>query len=528
MSRLFALLSACAALAGPFSMTAPAGAADGEQSAARPEMVDRFYRGRSIINAAANAAGGAPALRGVTSISFTVVGEVSNDIQGYAAARIGDPAHDGEQIIYNRLDFAGARFNQIAQQRYKSGYDSAFGTIWLGGAQHAVRYMPRDYSTTESAPSPFAAGGAAAITARFAPPLLLQRALQNFRSITWIGEGSAAGEVADIVEFSFDEITRFRLFIARKDAAVRRVEGIAPDPIAADIVSAVDFSGTQSVGGFVFPTNAIVTRRGPALQKIRLENIAVNPTFTDDDFAPPADFASRPALSGQLKTTNIAGRVYEVSGLAGGAYQTPFVVMDDFVVAFEAPLGVPQSRQVISEIRKAAGDKPIRYVVISHFHADHAGGVGAYVEAGATILSSAENESVLAAYARSNRPQFQGQEGPADGLVPRFETVPEEGFDIRDAKGGILHIVDFPRSTHVEHMLALHDPGAGVFMGADHHIEAVRWNPTFERTASWIRSHKDVATLLGVHDRPMTREALLEAAKARRGEGFRSVVPGID
>jgi hypothetical protein len=528
MSRLFALLSACAALACPFLVTASAGAASGQQSAARPEMIDRFYRGRSIINAAANAAGGAPALRGVTSISFTVVGEVSNDIQGYAAARIGDPAHDGEQIIHSRLDFAGARFNQIVQQRYESGYDSAFGTIWLGGAQQAVRYVSRDYSTTQGVPSPFAAGGAAAITARFAPPILLQRALQNFRSIAWIGEGSAAGEPADLVEFSFDEITRFRLLIARNGGAVLRVEGIAPDPIASDVVSAVDFSGAQTVSGVVFPTSAVVTRRGAVLQKVRLRNIVVNPSFTKEDFAPPMDFANKPAPTPLLKTTIIAGRVYEVSGIAGGTYQTPFVVMDDFVVAYEAPLGVPQSRQVISEIRKAAGDKPIRYVVISHFHADHAGGVGAFVEAGATILSSAENESVLAAYARSNRPQFQGQEGPVDGLSMRFKAVPEEGLDIRDAKGGILHIVDFPRSTHVEHMLALHDSVSGVFMGADHHIEAVRWNPMFERTASWIRSHKDVATILGVHDRPMTREAFLAAVKARRGERFQSVVPDID
>jgi glyoxylase-like metal-dependent hydrolase (beta-lactamase superfamily II) len=525
MPRIPALAPALT-LAGAIMTTAPLAAQPTELSASRPEMVDRFYCARAALNAAAQASGGATALRGVGAISFVLVGEVSNDIQGFEAKRIGDPAIDGVQTIDNRFDFAGARFKQIVSQNYKSGFDSAFATIWRGGTQYSVRYVPRDYSATEGAPSPYAAGGASAIAARFAPPLLLQRALQNFRSAACVGEANK--NAADIVEFSYDEITRFRLHIARKDGTVRRVEGVAPDPIAADIVSAVDFSGEQTVSGIKFPTNAVVTRRGSILQKVRIEDVAINPAFTDADFAPPADFASATAPSPQVKTTQIAGRVYEVSGLAGGTYQTPFVVMDDFVVAYEAPLGVPQTRQVIAEIRKVAGDKPIRYAVVSHFHADHAGGVGAYVEAGATILSAPENETVLKTYARSNRPQFQGQDGPIDGLEMRFEAVPERGFEIVDGKGGVLTVVDFPQNSHVERMLALYDSADGVFMGADHHIDAVRWNKTFERTVGWVRSHKDVGIVLGVHNRPATREAFLAAARARRRERSSIDIPGLN
>jgi hypothetical protein len=78
-------------------------------SAARPEMVDRFYRGRAIINAAAQAAGGVQALRGVTGLSYVAVGDVSNDVQGYNASRIGNSARDGAQRVVNRFDFAGSR-----------------------------------------------------------------------------------------------------------------------------------------------------------------------------------------------------------------------------------------------------------------------------------------------------------------------------------------------------------------------------------------------------------------------------------
>ncbi|MEQ1818458.1 MAG: MBL fold metallo-hydrolase [Terricaulis sp.] len=485
--------------------------------APRAEMVDRFYRGRAVINEAVQAAGGAQALRGMTALSFVVAGDVSNDVQGYEAADIGNPTRDGSQRVTNRFDFAGQRFYQRVEQDFESGYNSAFSTIWRGGTQYAVRYVPREYAETVNTPSPFGAGGSVMIASRWLPPVILQRALQNFRSAALVGEGTIGDAAADVVEFSFDEATRFRIHVTRADHKIRRVEALAPDPVSADDASVANLSGDQIVGGIAFPTRIVASRRGATTLDLALGDVVVNPTYTDADFAPPAGFLAQNE-SAQVRATQIAGRVYEVSGLAGGTYQVPFVVMDDFVVAYEAPLGLPVTRQVIAEIRRIAGDKPIRYVVISHFHSDHAGGVGAYVEAGATVLSSVENQAVLQIYASSNRPQFQGQEGPRADVRLQFQAVPDGGYDIIDGAGSRLRVFDFPRNSHVEHMLGLYDPDTGVFMGADHHIRAVAWNPTFETFARWVRRTEGVQTILGVHNRPMSRTDFLAEAQRRRPE----------
>ena len=144
-----------------------------------------------------------------------------------------------------------------------------------------------------------------------------------------------------------------------------------------------------------------------------------------------------------------------------------------------------------------------------------------HVEAGATILSAAENREVLQTYASNNRPQFQGQEGPRANVTMQFQAVPESGYEIMDRAGSRLRVVDFAETTHVDHMLALYDPETHIFMGADHYIQAVLWNPTFERTARWIRRNREVTTLLGVHVRPMSRDEYLAAAQTRRGEARR-------
>jgi glyoxylase-like metal-dependent hydrolase (beta-lactamase superfamily II) len=480
--------------------------ADGE------DMVSRFVRGRAVINAAVEAAGGAQAIRALGGISYSLDIVVANDIQGYRASDIGKPARDGTMNVINRFDLTGNRFSQSIRQDFESGYDSGFTSIWAKQIQYAVRDVPRDYSKTENAPSPFAAGGAFMVAARWLPPVILQRASQNARSLSWAGEATVAGDTTDIVEFSFDEFTRFRVFVARGDRRVRRVETIAPDPVSADDVTVSLFNGEQRVGGVAFPTEITSQRRGATNQKITLGQIVINPAFKDADFEPPAGYAAMTFPGPKVQAQQVGGRVYEVTGLAGGTYQVPFVVMDDYVVAYEAPLGIGATRQVIAEIRRVAGDKPIRYVVVSHFHADHAGGIGAYAEIGATILSSAGNQAILQQYAVNNRPRSAGQEGPRPDVKINFQPVPDKGMTLVDGKGGKLEIIDFAANSHVEHMLALYDPESGIFMGADHHIGAVSWNPTFGRTADWVRKNRKVQKLTGVHDRPMERGAFLARA----------------
>lgn len=514
--RVLTIALLTAAFAAP-----PAVAADVAATRER-QMVDQFYRGRAIMNEAAAAVGGAAALNGIARIGFSLDGEVRNDVQGYRASRIGAPERDGSQRVVGRYDIAGARFHQRVSQRFDSGFDGAFATLFQNGTQDSVRYASRDYSRQENAPSPFGPGGAYMQSARLLPPLLLQRALRNFRSIAWVGETTTATGQADVVEFSFDDATRMRLVIGRAGKRVVRAVAIAPDPVVGDDLAIVEFSGAQIVAGVEFPERVSTRRRGFEVLDLRLTDVEINPEFKDEEFAPPPGFKSTAPTAQQPRAALVAGRVHEVSGLAGGTYQVPFVVMDDFVVAYEAPLGLQPSRQVIAEIRRVAGDKPIRYVVISHFHADHAGGVGAFVEAGATVLSSAENEAVLRTYATANRPQFQGLGGPIASIEMRFEAVPESGYDIVDRVGGKLRVVDFAGTSHVDHMLALHDPASKALMTADHYIEAVRWNATFERTATWVRGAADVDVVLSVHNQPISRTDYLAAAKTRRLEMRRS------
>ena len=63
----------------------------------------------------------------------------------------------------------------------------------------------------------------------------------------------------------------------------------------------------------------------------------------------------------------------------------------DFVAVIEAPLNEERSLAVIREVSRLIPNKPIRYVVNTHHHFDHSGGLRTYLAQGATIVTHQGN-----------------------------------------------------------------------------------------------------------------------------------------
>ena len=64
----------------------------------------------------------------------------------------------------------------------------------------------------------------------------------------------------------------------------------------------------------------------------------------------------------------------------------------------EGPFGEARSLAVNEEIRKAIPNKPIKFVINTHHHIDHAGGLRAAVAEGAAIVTSIMNKRIYPQY----------------------------------------------------------------------------------------------------------------------------------
>jgi glyoxylase-like metal-dependent hydrolase (beta-lactamase superfamily II) len=94
-----------------------------------------------------------------------------------------------------------------------------------------------------------------------------------------------------------------------------------------------------------------------------------------------------------LKLVELAPNVQHVQG---GTANNLIVAMKDYLVVFDAPFGETQSRMVIDLAKAKYPGKPIKYLVLTHHHMDHAGGTRTYVAEGATVLVAAPTRAYLA------------------------------------------------------------------------------------------------------------------------------------
>jgi glyoxylase-like metal-dependent hydrolase (beta-lactamase superfamily II) len=77
--------------------------------------------------------------------------------------------------------------------------------------------------------------------------------------------------------------------------------------------------------------------------------------------------------------------------LGGGSHNSMLVEFRDFLAVVEAPLNEERSLAVIGEVHRLVPNKPIRYLVNTHHHFDHSGGLRTYVAEGATIVTHQAN-----------------------------------------------------------------------------------------------------------------------------------------
>jgi glyoxylase-like metal-dependent hydrolase (beta-lactamase superfamily II) len=140
------------------------------------------------------------------------------------------------------------------------------------------------------------------------------------------------------------------------------------------------------------------------------------------------------------------------------------IEMKDHVIVVEAPLDDSRALAVIGEVRRLVPAKPIRYVVNSHQHFDHAGGIRAFAGEGVTVITHETNraffEQALAAPARISPDHLakSGRKGTVEGV--RDKRVLTDGTRT-------VEIHHMAASPHEDGMLMVYLPAEKLLSQAD-------------------------------------------------------------
>jgi hypothetical protein len=133
-----------------------------------------------------------------------------------------------------------------------------------------------------------------------------------------------------------------------------------------------DFAGVK------FPAKIIQYQDGHPSLDLTVTAVRANPSI---DMQVPENVRTNPT---PVKTEKVADGVWYITG---GSHHSVLIEMKDYLVVVEGPQGDQRSMAVIAEVKKLVPNKPIKYLVNSHHHFDHSGGVRAYAAEGATIVT---------------------------------------------------------------------------------------------------------------------------------------------
>ena len=86
-----------------------------------------------------------------------------------------------------------------------------------------------------------------------------------------------------------------------------------------------------------------------------------------------------------LAVQKLAEGVWAATPERGG--NVGWFVYGDGVVAVDAGIDNATAKEILRQIAETTGGKPVRYLVLTHAHADHSTGARAFVAAGAVVVA---------------------------------------------------------------------------------------------------------------------------------------------
>jgi len=165
---------------------------------------------------------------------------------------------------------------------------------------------------------------------------------------------------------------------------VQRVESRMPDPVLGEVAVVTSYDEYRSFGGVWFPTRIRQSIAGSPVLDLTVKDVQVNGKV---DLEVPENVRS---ATERVAAEQVAPGVWF---LGGGSHNSVAVEMKDHVILVESPLGDARAEPLLAEVKKLIPGKPIRYVVNSHSHFDHAGGLRAAVAEGAAVITQQANKA---------------------------------------------------------------------------------------------------------------------------------------
>jgi len=160
--------------------------------------------------------------------------------------------------------------------------------------------------------------------------------------------------------------------------AIERVESSYGSPVVGDINVVTYYGPYRDFGGIKYPSKIIQYQDGKPTLDLAVTAVSANPPV---NIEVPAAVRDNPVAA---KSEKVADGVWYITGVSAASV---LIEMKDYLIVVEAPHGEQRSLAVMGEVKKLVPNKPIKYLINTHHHFDHASGLRTYAADGVTVIT---------------------------------------------------------------------------------------------------------------------------------------------
>jgi len=398
---------------------------------------------RQVLDAALQALGGVDRLNAITSIMIKAMGREyrSTEVQGYQPNEQTRSEHEETLVVFPAQE-------KIAFEHRTGRHD---GTVrWRRWLYMRDERAVGDFIVERAYQRKASTATERARMARRVPHLLLLEASRNPDRLQLVNNVMLyEGKQHQVISYNPpNEKVTLELFFDAATHLLSKCEYVMDFPALGDVRVEYAYSSyrqDQNLGWI--PAGQTIKVAGEILREMTTVEMAANTPQAENIFQLPEfnlpqaeQIFQRPAsLKGDdLAAEKIIEAAKGVYVIAISSFTVMFVEFNDFILAVETPAAAPSldgipadnqsgstalSENFIQKIKETIPHKPSKYLAVTHYHSDHAGGARAFMAEGATILTTAGNKKFFEQMTAANYTVIPDRlsRTPCQGSIETFD-----------------------------------------------------------------------------------------------------------
>jgi hypothetical protein len=285
------------------------------------------------------------------------------------------------------------------------------------------------------------------------PAQMLLLAHRFKKTLAWVGED----KLQQILAFNDLTGTRFNFYLDKSTGRLNKVTQLAYHELYGDYLDVITYE--YSDGNTFTPNKVSHYERGLLEAMYQYQNFKPNP-IVDSAFVKAICPTCTMAELGTGKPKLTFTKIDEKLGIIALEHLDNKVLLAEFesyLVVFEAPRNVEAGKAIIAFLKEKYPNKPIKYLAVSHHHPDHAGGLNAFVDIGASIITTPGNQAFFNKLL--NATHTLKAENGMKAKPASFKMVPPKtAFNLTDPSNSVKIIEAGEGTDHVKEFLFFYFP----------------------------------------------------------------------